>query len=219
MRVHQYTSLAAFLAVAATGAAAQTPSPAAAQATPIVSATNPNQWFASAFVGSNYGATAESSSVDFCGAVGYLWNRMVGGELLASFAPSFHLTNALLASAPNVNTYMANVIAAVPLGSDGQWQPFVSGGLGAVQLRSDMFNVANSPAAGSVSANDAKFGGDVGFGIMGYAANVGLRADVRYFRTRSSTNANPASTADAFASNLLSGLDFWRANIGVAVRW
>jgi len=219
MRVHQSATLAAVLALAATGAAAQTPPAASAQAAPILGTTNPNQWFASAFIGSNYGATAEGSSVDFGGAVGYLWNRMVGGELLASFAPSFHLTNALLASSPNVNTYMANVIAAVPLGSDGQWQPFVSAGLGAVQLRSDVFNVADNPAAGSVSANDAKFGGDVGFGIMGYAANVGLRADVRYFRTRSSTNTNPASTADAFASNLLSGLDFWRANIGVALRW
>jgi hypothetical protein len=28
-----------------------------------------------------------------------------------------------------------------------------------------------------------------------------------------------STAADVFAQNLLSGLDFWRANIGIAVRW
>jgi hypothetical protein len=54
---------------------------------------------------------------------------------------------------------------------------------------------------------------------MGFARNVGLRADVRCFRAFNSTDSNPSSVSNAVANNLLNGLDFWRANVGIAIRW
>jgi hypothetical protein len=55
---------------------------------------------------------------------------------------------------------------------------------------------------------------------MAFAGNVGIRGDVRYYRAfNSDVSTNATTAADVFAQNLLSGLDFWRANIGIAVRW
>lgn len=180
-----------------------------------------SRWTAAGFVGANYGASATSASVDFGGQVGYLYRGIVGGEFLADFAPNFNMTNAFLANRPNVNAYMANAVLAAPLGSEGQIQPYVSAGLGGVQLRSNMLAVASVPTSAQTEANQTRGGGDVGFGVMGFAGNVGIRADVRYFRafTNNTVTTTGNTAADAFAQNLLSGLDFWRANIGIAVRW
>jgi hypothetical protein len=101
-------------------------------------------WTASGFVGSNFGAGADSATVDFGGQLAYLYRGMIGAEFLADFAPHFRINNALLADNPNVNSYMLNVIGAVPIGWDARVQPYVSGGLGGIQLRSDMFNIGST---------------------------------------------------------------------------
>lgn len=179
----------------------------------------PSHWTAAGFVGSNFGAASNSSSVDFGGQVGYLYRGIVGGEFLADFAPNFNLNNALLSDMPNVNAYMANAIVAVPIGSDGQLQPYISAGFGGVQLRSNVLSDAAIPL-NAQSNTQIKPGGDIGFGLMGFARSVGIRGDVRYFRAFTSNTTTTGSTiTDVFAQNLLSGLDFWRANIGVALRW
>ncbi len=215
-----------------TGATSQTPPPPAP--TPTTTTTKSDdtggsswfsatqsRWTAAGFVGANYGASATSSSVDFGGQVGYLYRGFIGGEFLADFAPNFNLTNAFLADRPNVNAYMANVIVAAPLGPDAAIQPYVSGGFGGVQLRSSMLAVANVPTSPQTDANQTRGGGDIGFGVMGFAGNVGVRGDVRYFRAfvNDTVTTTGSSPADVFSQNLLSGLDFWRANIGIAVRW
>src|SRR5215468_10380815 len=124
------------------------PAPAPTQP-PLPDATNARQpndsyWTASGFIGSNFGAGANSASVDFGGQIAYLYRGLIGAEFLGDFAPNFHINNALLADNPNVNSYMANVIGPVPIGSEATVQPYVSGGLGGIQLRSDMFNIAST---------------------------------------------------------------------------
>src|SRR5262249_8567463 len=233
MRTLQRVMIAAALAAAfpvISAAQGQTPPPppppAPAATQPAPSATvNTNEppasyWTASGFVGSNFGAGADSASVDFGGQLAYLYRGFIGGELLADFAPHFRINNALLADNPNVNSYMANVIGAVPIGSEGQVQPYVSAGLGGIQLRSEMFNIATTTPGTTTQANQMKFGGNVGAGVMAFAGNFGIRGDVRYYRAfHSDISTNATTPSDIFAQNLLSGLDFWRANIGVAVRW
>ncbi len=180
-----------------------------------------SRWTAAGFVGANYGASTAGSSVDFGGQVGYLYRGFIGGEFIADFAPRFNMANAFLADRPNVNAYMANLIIAAPLGTEAAIQPYVSGGFGGVQLRSNMLAVANDVNSVQTSANQTRGGGDIGFGVMGFAGNVGIRGDVRYFRsfTNNTVTTTGNTAADAFAQNLLSGLDFWRANIGIAIRW
>ena len=198
------------------------PPPAPAPTQPLspdaanVHQPNNSYWTASGFVGSNFGAGANSASVDFGGQIAYLYRGLIGAEFLGDFAPNFHINNALLADNPNVNSYMANVIGAVPIGSEATVQPYVSGGLGGIQLRSDMLTIGG-PATES---NQTKFGGNIGAGVMAFAGNVGIRGDLRYYRAFNNGVSTTATTpADVFAQSLLSGLDFWRANIGIALRW
>lgn len=180
-----------------------------------------SRWTAAGFVGANYGASATSSSIDFGGQVGYLYRGIIGGEFLADFAPKFNLTNAFLANRPNVNAYMANVIVAAPLGTESAIQPYISAGFGGVQLRSNMLAVAAVATSAQTEANQTRGGADIGFGVMGFSGNVGVRGDVRYFRafTNNTLTTTGTTAADALSQSVLSGLDFWRANIGIAVRW
>jgi hypothetical protein len=203
---------------------AQTPAPTSSTSSADTTSSNffttsPSHWVAAGFVGANYGARTANSSVDFGGQAGYLYRGVVGGEFLADFAPTFEINNAFLAERPFVNAYMANAIVAAPLGSDHQIQPYVSGGFGGIQLRGAL--LSSLQTSSQTTANQTRGGGDIGFGVMGFAGSVGVRGDVRYFRafTNDTLATGTTTPGDAFSQNLLSGLDFWRANIGVAVRW
>jgi hypothetical protein len=185
----------------------------------------PGGWFASAHVGSDFGQSADNSSVDFGGALGYT-SGWLGAEFLAGFTPNFQMSNRLFVDEPQVNSYMFNLMAGVPMGSEKSWQPFVSGGLGALTLRSDdLSGDANNQFNENFASDDTQLGGNIGFGIMGFASNVGVRADVRYFRAfgdnalENALNLSPGTFDDNSAINILPGLDFWRANIGLAFRW
>jgi hypothetical protein len=204
---------------ASTNATATTASTAAVQATTADDTYGPdNHWYASGFIGSNFGADANSSSFDFGGSLGYMFKSAIGAEFLAGFAPNFDMQSpVLLADQPEINSYMVNAIGSVPLGADGQWQPYVSGGFGAITLRSDVLGgAANNAVSATFNPDDTRFGGDIGAGVMGFVGGWGIRGDVRYFRASS---GNDITSDNPLASSLLSGLDFWRANIGVAVRW
>jgi len=192
-----------------------------------------SHWIASGFVGSDFGLQATGSSVDFGGSLGYLWNNWVGGEFLANFAPDFQLQstapNAFLlnGSNPAINTYMANAVGAIPIGANSTWQPFVSGGFGAITLRSDLSSFSTgvvNPVASAFNSDETRFGGNIGVGVLAFIGDWGIRGDVRYFRafSRDDTNTTTVSNGTTTATsdlNILPGLDFWRANIGVAFRW
>jgi opacity protein-like surface antigen len=225
-RVHEtIAAIAITVALPAVAAAqvSQTPPPTPPQnERASLSYPNDSYWTAAGFVGSNFGARADESSVQFGGHLAYLYRGVIGGEVLADFAPHFQINNPLLAGNPMVNAYMGNIIGAVPIGSQARVQPYVSGGLGVVQLSSSDIRTPLLPTSNvTTSSNQTSFGGNIGAGVMGFAGNFGVRADVRYFRAFNSgvsTDPNVAA-ADLFARNLLSGLDFWRANLGIAVRW
>jgi len=174
---------------------------------------------------------------------------MAGAEFIASFTPNFQMQNALTATTneSNLNSYMFNGIAAVPLGADAQWQPFVSGGFGAITLRNGNSNSSSSATteAGQAVSNtfnpdETHPGGNIGFGIMGFLGAVGVRGDVRYFHAFNQNNDNTTGTTGtttgatgtttgttgtgttdtgSSSGDFLPGLNFWRANIGVAFRW
>jgi|SRR5690348_4396675 hypothetical protein len=221
-----------------------------------------NQWIAAGFVGSNFANDASPVSTNIGGSLAHLWRKQWGAELDLGFTPNFKLQNNFfgLGVVPQVNSYMANALWAKAFGADGQWRPFVSGGVGALSLRSGITSV---PAFSDVfDANDTRFGGNIGAGFMGFAGNWGFKADVRYFRATGTYNppttasnpnpspspspGNPTPTPGPYglttgavtgvnvpmpadmgtsamiqspASAALTGLHFWRANVGVAFRW
>ena len=101
---------------------------------------------------------------------------------------------------------MFNLMAGVPMGSAKNWQPFVSGGIGTLTLRSDdISGESDNDFNENFASDDTQFGGNIGFGVMGFAQNVGIRADVRYFRAfgdnalEDALNLDPGTFEDRLA--------------------
>lgn len=181
-----------------------------------------HQWLGSAFIGSSFGQDADDVSVDFGGTIGYLRRGIVGGEFQANLAPDFELEPArralLLGDTPRIDSYMFNAIAAVPIGDERRFQPYGSGRLGALTLRSDVLDDPNNAA---VEPDDSRLGANIGGGGMGFWGSAGLRADVRYFRgfDEDAAGDQPGSPTEITGSQVLSNLNVRRANIDGAFTW
>ena len=232
--------IAAVMAIAVSGTAtAQSPAPTQSVAqNPAATTPNSygNHWFVSASVGTNFGSSRtdtpgglvlndNSASINFGAGVAYRWRSYVGAEGLIDSAPSFVIDNVLFEAHPTVNTYMANGLVTVPVGSERRFFPYVSGGVGAVQLRSTIFtvdpmSVVDVNSIDTVKANAARFGWDVGGGIMGFAGEWGFRADLRHYQASLDNNVNTTDSAGTlFAQGILSDFAFWKVNIGLVRRW
>ncbi len=154
-------------------------------------ASDASRWLASGFVGSNFGNNAKPASMNIGGSIGYLWKNMFGAQLDTAFTPSFQLQNKFFGTGvkPDVNSFMANAIWAPAMGSDGRLQPFVSGGVGAISLRS---GVGTSAAMSTQSST--RFGGDVGGGLMAFAGRWGFKAGLNYLRATGTYSTSGASS-------------------------
>ena len=99
-------------------------------------------------------------------------------------------------------------MANLTLGMHGAGvRPYVLGGLGIIKTRAqharDLFDVARTD-----------WGFNVGGGIMGFFSDsVGVRADVRYFR--SLQDEEPDDDFDIGLSNF----KFWRGSLGLTFRF
>jgi opacity protein-like surface antigen len=224
--------------------AANTPASQAAAVT--TTSDNPRGWMASGFIGTNFGSsrnsgvdladiedlnTNNSTSVNFGGQLGYLARGVIGGEFLADFSPSLGtFDNVLFQKSPDVNSYMFNLIAVAPFGHAHSYDPYISGGLGAVTLHSTIFTTdptraANLNALGTETISGSRFGWDLGGGVMAWSEkNWGFRGDVRYYKTSTNDPGNNFDLNDIgdgtdFTRLELAGMSFWKANAGIAFRW
>ena len=225
MRSAQYV-LAAVLTFALAGtAAAQTTSPPPSTATtqPTYVGATISHWLASGFVGGGFDTSGDSptipdnSSGNFAwgGQVAYLWKGIVGPEFLFNFSPDLDVSSAFIPGNTHAGAYMANAIAAYPLGADGQFVPYGSAGIGSIQAAADVLS-----ADGTTHSNqNAVFGQNYGGGVMAFAnKGFGVRGDVRYYHA--STQHNFAgSFADQLMQEVVSGLSFWQATGGISFRW
>jgi hypothetical protein len=224
MRISQWlTAAVCTIAMPAVAAAQQT---AATTPFPIES-----HWLASGSLGSDFESAAEDPGVNFAGTIGWLWHGVIGGEFQSNFSPDFQLDAALsppfLAEEPSINSYMFNVVGALPLMAGGQFQPYVSGGGGWFTMNAD--STAGDP---DIHFDDTSTGWNAGFGAMGFLGQLGVRADLRYFRVsgdefagfdQSVLRSNHGVVVDdqegLIDADILSGMSFWRGNVGVALRW
>ena len=166
-----------------------------------------HQLVVSGYAGGSTGGDIGDGEVAVGAAVDYLRNGRYGVEVLAGFAPGLTLERAF-SDDIQLNNYMFNVIGAAPFGLDATWQPYVSAGFGAVTLHSGL----NDAVFGDT--DDTRFGGNIGFGIMGFAERVGIRADVRYFRAGGDGDSS-AKTDFPVEEDL----SYWRPSVGIAYRW
>jgi hypothetical protein len=208
---------------------------AAQQTTAPATGTGPfpieSHWLASGSLGSDFESDFEDPGVNFAGTFGWLYRGVAGGEFQANFSPDVQLNGALAApfllEEPAINSYMLNAVGALPLMAGGQFQPYASGGAGWFTLRGD-----TTPGDSNIQLNATEMGWNAGFGAMGFLGQMGIRADLRYFSVsgdefqgvdQSVLRARHGAVVDdqeqLINSNLLSGVSFWRGNIGVALRW
>ena len=190
-----------------------------------------SHWLLSGSLGSDFEADAEDPGVNFAGTAGWLWRGVVGAEFQSNFSPDFQLDGGLtppfLAEEPAINSYMLNVVGALPLMAGGQFQPYFSAGAG-------WFTLNGEPTAGdaNIDLDQREMGWNAGFGLMGFLGQMGIRTDLRYFtvsgdefagvdtgvlRARHGTIVDDQETV--IDTGILSGLSFWRGNVGVALRW
>jgi Outer membrane protein beta-barrel domain len=223
MRSAQYVFAAVLTFTLAGTAAAQTtsPSPATTQAT--YAGATVSHWLASGFVGGGFDANGDSPNIDsnsgsvaLGGQVGYLWHGIVGPEFLFEWAPNFNaFESSLISSDTNMTSYMANAIATYPLGADGQFLPFASGGYGRIRASADVEGIGGNTA----SASNGEWGWNVGGGLMAFASSRwGVRGDVRWYKANTDDNFN-GTPGENLIQGLISGLSYWRATGGVSFRW
>jgi hypothetical protein len=134
---------------------------------------------------------------------------VIGVEADLGYSPDFFTPggNQKLVSSSNVTTLTGNIIVGVPIGGGLGVRPYVSGGLGLIRPSlkdpSELFTFKH---------ND--FGGDVGGGVMAFLAqHVGIKGDIRYFR--SLTHPTGANGFDIDFGTF----SFWRATGGLVVRF
>ena len=161
--------------------------------------------YVSPFAGVVFGNDSIDSKPAWGVNAGFMGAGIIGAEVDFGYAPDV-FTDAV---SNHLLDFMGNIIVGIPVGgtSGPGVRPFVTGGLGLIQVKID----PGVTSVGEYKTND--FGFNLGAGVMGYFSNhVGLRGDVRYFRTIN--NDNSGNSVD-FS---LGGFDFWRASIGLVIR-
>jgi hypothetical protein len=173
-------------------------------------------WVASPYVGPTFGVEAgvadlggslSGQSMAFGGSFGYFGPAGFGLEADFGYSPNFFEGDSFLDSVvdSHVTTLMANAVIGGPRRGSSSLRPYASGGFGLINSRiRDAFNI--------VGVDENSLGLNVGGGIMGFFSDqVGLRADVRYFRSvRDDQRALGLVTDD---------LGFWRTSLGVSFRF
>jgi hypothetical protein len=140
----------------------------------------------------------------------WLYQQPIGLEVDTTFAPGFFNNQASYGS-NSVTTIMGNVVIAareegppLPRGihRGGTMRPYISGGLGSIH------ESTNAP-----DRSKTDLGADLGVGILATTSSqIGVRADLRYFRDLVGSSNGNASSID-FGS-----FHFWRVSVSVLFR-
>jgi opacity protein-like surface antigen len=174
-------------------------------------------WFFTPYIGANLsrggdtlGFDTDNTTVNFGGSLGYMGAGIFGFEVDFGYSPNFFETDEVSAFDGNVTSVMGNVIIGIPIGGQtgGGVRPYVSGGAGLLRSRlddvEDLFDI-----------NENSFGVNAGGGVMVFFSdNVGVRGDLRYFRSLSDDDED-----DDDIDLSLGSFHFWRASAGVTFRF
>jgi opacity protein-like surface antigen len=171
------------------------------------------------FIGSNLrvetglldpeGDPAKSNTRVYGGVLGGVRSRGVGFEIDFGYSPDFFDTEGEFGIKTSITTVMGNLVigGAAARGV----APFVSGGVGLIRTNVE----APQDLIENLTANE--FGMNVGGGVnVMFASNVGVRGDIRYFRSFESETED--DNFPDFGIDL-SSFDFWRGTVGLVLRW
>jgi hypothetical protein len=189
----------------------------------IVTAAIPTRasadWLFTPFVGATFGGNAEvggsgdtfkndfERKLNYGATLGWMGAGVIGFEADFGYSPNFFRADNNsdkfnLVGDGNVTTLMGHLVVGAPL---GPVRPYASGGIGLLKSKVD-----NAEQFLNASRND--LGYDLGGGVMFLAGNVGLRGDLRYFRSLQSNDANSIDFS-------LGNFKFWRGTVGVTFKF
>lgn len=164
------------------------------------------------YVGSLFGGDLSGNTAAFGANAAFMGGGIFGAEIGFNYAPEF-----VKATVNNDDiaqmSLMGNLIVGIPIGSSdepGHVRPYVTGGGGLFRISS-----AESQFFDRVTSND--FALNFGGGVMTFFnEHIGVRFDVRYFRTL--TDSDSQSGIDDVDFDL-GDLNFWKWDVGAAFKF
>lgn len=170
----------------------------------VTATTARADWLLTPYLGVTFGGDAPKQQVNYGLSAAFLGNGILGLELDAAVTPNFFEADDVEDS--NVSTFMANLMVAAPSSSPGV-RPYASGGVGII--RSKATSVDNF-----FDLSENSFGLNVGAGVIGqFSDRVGVRGDIRYFRSVQDSASGDDIDID------LGSFNFWRGTLGVSFRF
>ena len=140
----------------------------------------------------------------------WLSSNIFGAEVDFGYAPRLFRSNQSLTTASGALSLTGNVLLAVPLSVTGySLRPYIRAGMGV--LHAGVGDVAGITTSAEIDRNLLAL--SVGGGAIGFFNNrTGVRFDLRHIRS--------TSRGENFGTLLTEPrLGFWRATIGVAIRY
>ncbi len=193
---------------------------AAALALAILACASPARadWLLTPFFATTFGGTNNLVTLDpgsgnkkltFGASFGFLTDGIVGIEASAAHTPHFFESSVLsLATGSGVSTVDGSVIVAVPQAITGySLRPYLISGVGMMHItRQDPLEI------GTFDSNLLAL--NIGGGAIGMLSNTsGVRFEVRQFRNLKPDDSNTTTSGRS------TRISFWRASIGVVVRF
>ena len=155
------------------------------------------------------GGTVDKQTWVLGASAAWLTSSVIGAEVDFGYAPRFFGEDRLSLTVPgsNVTSVTGNVLLTLPVSVTREsLRPYVTGGIGVVHAGVD-------DPLGLLTIDRNMLALSIGGGAIGYVNNrAGVRFDVRYLRS-TSTGVDNATLLTA------PQLGFWRATIGVALRY
>jgi opacity protein-like surface antigen len=191
----------------------------------VASAAAPSKasadWLLTPFIGATFGGNANlpdqglsvqnefERRLSYGASIAWMGAGIFGFEADFGYSPNFFRSDdngnkINFVGDGNETTLMANVVLGAPLGGV---RPYVSGGVGIMKSSVDNLDqFFDKPTSSDL-------GYDVGAGVMGFFShNIGLRGDVRYFRSLQKDESNTLDLA-------LGSFKFWRGTVGVTFKF
>jgi opacity protein-like surface antigen len=166
-------------------------------------------WLITPYLGTAFGGATSSQHVTYGASAAWMSHGIIGVEFDGSISPDLldEDDGVILGIADsNVTTLMGSLVIGAPLGEPGI-RPYAVAGAGLIRSRvsdaDDIFDI-----------DENSFGINVGGGLHALVrSNIGVRADVRYFRgVRDTDDSNDVDLE-------LGSFDFWRASVGATFRF
>jgi hypothetical protein len=161
------------------------------------------------YVGSLFGGDLSGNRAAYGASAAFMGGGIFGAEFGFNYAPQFVAAGVSNEDVAQMSL-MGNLIVGIPMGSSdqpGHVRPYITGGAGLFRVTSQ-----ESQFFDRVNSND--FAVNFGGGLMAFFnEHVGIRGDIRYFRTLTDSNSGGGVNFD------LGDLNFWKWDVGAAFKF